>query len=437
VVKLVRNYRSTPQIVGLANLVVRAPGQDAGSLVTLQAQGEAGPAPELTSYPDDPAEAAGVARAIAARVADGTPPSEIAILFRTNAQSEAYESALADAGIPYLVRGGERFFARKEVRQAVLLLRGAARGDDGSKPLPELVRDVLGGAGWTERPPASGGAVRERWESLQALAALADDLVVASPAARLPELVRELDERAAAQHAPTVQGVTLASLHAAKGLEWDCVFLVGCSDGLIPISMADGAAAVEEERRLLYVGLTRARRELRLSWSSSRNPGGRSSRRPSRFLDGAAGVLGEGARSTPKSAGRRAAGAKPGKVAKPARCRSCGADLVTAAARKIGRCDDCPPTYDEATFEALRTWRVTVASETKVPAYVVFTDATLTAIAERRPSDVAALATISGVGAAKLERFGASVLAILGGADPVEVAQKASAATKSEALESP
>ena len=437
VVKLVRNYRSTPQIVGLANLVLRAPGQDTGSLVTLQAQGEAGPSPELTSYPDDPAEAAGVARAVAGQIARGTPPSQIAILYRTNGQSEVHESALADAGIPYLVRGGERFFARKEVRQAVLLLRGAARGDDGSKPLGELVRDVLGGAGWSERPPASGGAVRERWESLQALALLADDVVAAAPEARLPELVRELDERASAQHAPTVQGVTLASLHAAKGLEWDCVFLVGCSDGLIPISMADGPAAVEEERRLLYVGLTRARRELRLSWSGSRNPGGRSSRRPSRFLDGAASVLGEGARSAPKSGARKAGAGKPAKVAKPARCRSCGVDLASAAARKVGRCDDCPPTYDEATFEALRTWRMTVATETKVPAYVVFTDATLTAIAERKPTDIAALATISGVGAAKLARFGESVLSILGGADPVATAQNASAAAQSEALDAP
>ena len=249
VVKLVRNYRSTPQIVGLANLVLRAPGQDAGSMVTLQAQGEPGPSPELTSYPDDPAEAAGVARVVAAQIAQGTPPSQIAILYRTNGQSEAHESALADAGIPYLVRGGERFFARKEVRQAVLLLRGAARGDDGSKPLGELVRDVLGGAGWSERPPASGGAVRERWESLQALALLGDDVVAAAPEARLPELVRELDERASAQHAPTVQGVTLASLHAAKGLEWDCVFLVGCSDGLIPISMADAPPPPRPDRR--------------------------------------------------------------------------------------------------------------------------------------------------------------------------------------------
>jgi DNA helicase II / ATP-dependent DNA helicase PcrA len=431
VVKLVRNYRSTPQVVGLANLVVRGGGRGA-DLVQLQAQGDPGPAPVLTAYPDEPAEASGVAQAIKARIAKGAAPSQIAILFRTNAQSEGFESALADAGIPYLVRGGDRFFSRKEVRDAVLLMRGAARSDDSTKPLPELVRDVLTGAGWSERPPSSGGATRERWESLQALASLADDLVATSPAARIADFVRELDERSAAQHAPTVQGVTLASLHAAKGLEWDVVFLVGCSDGYLPISMAEGLDAIEEERRLLYVGLTRARRELCLSWSGARSAGGRATRRPSRFLDGAAGVLGEGARSTPKGTGRAGSGrGKPLKAAAPARCRGCGADLATAAERKVGRCHDCPPTYDEATFEALRAWRLAVAGEAKVPAYVVFTDATLTAIAEKSPSSPAELATIGGVGARKLERYGASVLAILGGADPLETAENHSAATDS------
>jgi hypothetical protein len=206
------------------------------------------------------------------------PPGDMAVLFRTNAQSEAFEAALADRDIPYLVRGGERFFSRKEVRDAVLLMRGAARSDDGSKPLPEVVRDVLLGAGWTRQAPSSGGATRERWESLAALAALSDDLAVASPEARLPEFVRELDERAAAQHAPAVQGVTLASLHSAKGLEWDVVFLAGCSDGYLPIAMASTPDAIEEERRLAYVGVTRARRELRLSWAAARTPGARASR---------------------------------------------------------------------------------------------------------------------------------------------------------------
>jgi DNA helicase-2/ATP-dependent DNA helicase PcrA len=204
VVTLVRNYRSTPQVVALANLVSRAasvrsnPSVRAGSpapaaYVELVAESPAGPNPTLRQHPDDPSEAAAVAEDIAGLVRDGHPPAEIAVLFRTNAQSEAFEAALAAVDVPYLVRGGERFFARPEVRQGVLLLRGAVRGDDASAPLSRLVRDVLGGAGWTPEAPSSGGAVRERWESLTALATLADDLVAVSPEARVADLVRDLD----------------------------------------------------------------------------------------------------------------------------------------------------------------------------------------------------------------------------------------------------
>jgi DNA helicase II / ATP-dependent DNA helicase PcrA len=443
VIQLVRNYRSSPQIVALANLLVRT-GRRQGTAsgadpLQLRSQGQDGPAPRLTAYSDDPAEATGVATVIRDLVARGTLASQIAVLFRTNAQSEVLESALADAEVAYLVRGGERFFARNEVRGAILLMRGAARSDEGAKPLGELVRDVIAGAGWTERAPNAGGAARDRWESLRALVGLADDFMASHPSARLPDLVGELGERAAAHHAPAVEGVTLASLHAAKGLEWDCVFLVGCSDGLIPISMAEGPQAIEEERRLMYVGLTRARRELRLSWSAARNPGGRASRRPSRFLDGAAGILGDGARSSTRATGAGAGGrtTKPPKAAKQARCRGCGKDLVTAATRKVGRCPQCPPTYDEATFEALRSWRLAVAGEAKVPAYVVFTDATLTAIAEERPGSPGELAGISGVGARKLERYGRDVLAILGGTGSLRGGEDHPAATSSASDEVP
>lgn len=434
VVRLVRNYRSSPQIVALANTVVGS-GPEAArrGAVRLVAQAGDGPAPELTSHADDPAEAAAVAARIARLVADGHPAAEIAVLFRTNAQSEAFESALASAGIPYLVRGGERFFRRKEVRDAILLLRGAARSDDGDKPLGDITRDVITGAGWSPEPPASGGAMRERWESLLALATLADDLAAAAPEARLPELVAELDRRAAEQHAPAVQGVTLASLHAAKGLEWDTVFLVGASDGLIPISMAEGIDAIEEERRLLYVGLTRARRALYISWSGARTPGARATRRVSRFLAPAAGILGEGARPQSRNGGGAGPGrgARAPKAAKVVHCRGCGAELVGAAQRKTGRCDDCPPTYDEALFERLRTWRLAVARAASVPAYVVFTDATLTAIAESEPAGEGELAAISGVGARKLDLYGAQVLALLGGADPQELLENASGTSDS------
>lgn len=410
VVELVRNYRSTPQVVGLANLVLRSPGggRRSGS-VELRAQRADGAAPELLVADDDPAEAEQVAERVRALVDAGHPAAEVAVLFRTNGQSELFESALAERGIPYLVRGGERFFSRKEVRDALVLMRGAARSDDGEVPLPDLVRDVLLGAGWTREAPTTGGAARERWESLAALAALADDLAAADPEARLPVFVRELDERAAAQHAPTVQGVTLASLHAAKGLEWDTVFLVGCSDGLLPITMAETPDEIEEERRLLYVGVTRARQRLVLSYSRARTPGAKGTRRPSRFLDGTESVLGAAARSQPR---RRKATAKE-RAALPSVCRVCGGGLATAKERTIGRCTACPPTMDEQLFEELRGWRLETARELDVPAYVVFTDATLTAIAEREPAERSDLARIAGVGPAKLERFGEAVLEIV------------------------
>jgi DNA helicase-2/ATP-dependent DNA helicase PcrA len=231
-----------------------------------------------------------------------------------------------------------------------------------------------------------------------------------------------------------VQGVTLASLHAAKGLEWDTVFLAGCSDGFLPIAMADTAEAIEEERRLMYVGMTRARRELRLSWSGARTAGARASRRPSRFLDGTSSILGEGARAPrPGKGGGRGSRTRGGlKPSTPARCRACGADLATAAQRKTGRCDECPPTYDEATFERLREWRLATARAGSVPAYVVFTDATLTAIAEREPADEAGLAQISGVGARKLGLYGPQVLAVLRGEPIEDVLETASAASESE-----
>jgi ATP-dependent DNA helicase UvrD/PcrA len=410
-VKLVRDYRSTPQVVNLANRLLSRPGRVASSKVPaplqLIAQRAAGPAPALTAYDDDVAEAAGVARRIQQLVEEGVRPREIAVLYRTNGQSEQLEQALADAGLAYVLRGGERFFQRKEVRDAVLLLRGAARAG-GEGPLGEQVRDVLMATGWSPSPPSAGGAVRERWESLQALASLADEFAGANADATLAHLVAELEERAAAQHAPTVEGVTLASLHAAKGLEWDAVFLVGLSEGLMPIAFAETWDAVEEERRLLYVGITRAREHLHLSWARARTPGGRAGRSPSRFLEG---LFPEAAR--PGVAVREPRSRRPREVVK-AICRSCGGALTSAVERKVGRCSSCPATYDEELFDRLREWRSGVAQKAKLPPYVVFTDATLVAIAETLPRDEGELARVPGVGVAKLQKYGTDVLELLG-----------------------
>jgi DNA helicase-2/ATP-dependent DNA helicase PcrA len=411
VVRLERDYRSTPQVVSLANQVIAAArGRVAGSKLQLSGQRPPGPAPSFHEHPDETVEAAAVAKAIARLIESGTAPSEIAVLYRVNAQSEIYEEALTGAGIAYQVRGGEGFFNRQEIRQALLALqRAAERGGSGAQegPLPELVRALLEPLGLTAEEP-DGTRARERWEALTALAELVDDEVAQRPQLELPALVAELRTRADSRHPPVVQGVTLASLHAAKGLEWDAVFLVGVADGTLPIShaLAHGPESepVEEERRLLYVGITRARVHLALSWALSRSPGGRQTRKPSRFLSGIA----PQARVDPASAKSRR---KQGKT----RCRICNQDLTTPAAIMLRRCETCSADIDEELLGRLKAWRLDVAKEQKVPAYVVFTDNTLIAIAELLPGDEAALIAIPGIGARKLEQYGSDVLGMVRG----------------------
>ena len=295
-VELVRDYRSTPQVVNVANRVMR------GDEAELIAQRPTGPEPQVTKYPDEEAEAAGVAAAINALIkTQGVKPSEIAVLLRVNSHTERFERALERSHIPYVVRGMERFYDRPEVRQALVLVRGAARAEGAGTDatglpgaLPAAVRHVLASAGLTREPPAARGtgpdnAGREKWESLNAIAGLADDLAAERSAAglagaTLAEFAAELAERAEAGHAPTANAVTLATIHAAKGLEWDAVLLPGLTEGIMPIVHAKTAEAVEEERRLLYVAVTRARVHLALSWAPARTPGAEPTRQRSRFL---------------------------------------------------------------------------------------------------------------------------------------------------------
>ena len=295
VVRLVRDYRSTPQVVAVANQLVKA-------AAPLVAQRKAGPSPLLTEFGDETDEAAGVAVQIRALIAGGVPAREIAVLVRINAHTERYELMLAEAGVPYVVRGAERFYERPVVKQALVLMRGAARGEAATvataaigsaagdmvgrgDALPVAVRHVLTGMGFTASAPGPGAAARERWESLAAIAQLADDMHAQQPAATLGDFAAELTQRAELGHAPVVNGVTLASMHAAKGLEWDAVLLPGLVEGVLPIVHAKTPDAVAEERRLLYVAVTRARSHLYLSWSPARTPGSRPSRVRSRFLD--------------------------------------------------------------------------------------------------------------------------------------------------------
>ncbi len=390
VVRLVRDYRSTPQVVELANRVIAAAGRGAVAPLELRAQRPDGPAVRWAAYADDEAEAAGIAAAAARLVADGVPASQVAVLYRTNAQAEAFEEALATAGVPYQVRGGERFFARRDVREAIVFLRGGARVADAQVPLGQAARDLLRNAGWTEQAPPTRGAAREKWEALNALAGLADEVeararLTGGEPATVADLVAELDERAAAQHAPTVEGVTLASLHAAKGLEWDAVFLAGLSDGLLPTSLAETPDAIEEERRLLYVGVTRAREHLQLSYARSRLPGGRATRRASRFLEAL----------WPGAAG----------PARPARGGAGGDDELDPRTR--------------AALDALTRWRAERARDLGVSTGRVLATHVLHTLARRRPASREELALVPGIGAQTLAVLGDDVLAVLASSAPV------------------
>jgi DNA helicase-2/ATP-dependent DNA helicase PcrA len=410
-VELVRNYRSTPQVIEAANALLK---NSSITSVLLRSQREPGAALTWREAPDEVAEAEAVAGEISRLGKLGVPLREMAILFRINAQSEAFEEALTAHGIAYVVRGAARFFERQEVRQALALMRGQLRaGAEDSDELVDQVQAVLTGMGWSPAAPTARGQARDRWESLQALVSQATDHAASETAAgRTPTLagfVAELDRRAHEQHAPVAEGVTLATLHAAKGLEWDAVFLCGMQEGSMPIVYADTDAAVEEERRLLYVGVTRARLHLWISWSLARNPGGQARRKPSRFF---AGLRPESATDRAEAAGPAQGSRHRGR--KAAVCKQCQKPLASSRERNRGYCQDCPVPYDEELYEQLRTWRTEQAEAQSVPAFVVFSDATLEALAEVKPTDRKGLQSINGIGKTKLDKYADELLALIG-----------------------
>jgi DNA helicase-2/ATP-dependent DNA helicase PcrA len=273
VVDLTTNYRSTKQIVAFANRLT----SDAALGGELEAAGPAGLSPQVASFESSQAEAKAVAVAIAEAIAGGVSKSDIAVLYRINNQSEVLERALDARGISYQLRGGERFFARTEIKSAVQLIRAESLSPSG-KPLHQAVSDIVRSLGWQANKPTEVGVVASKWEALNALLSMLDDL---PEGAGIKDFALELADRAHSQHEPTTEAVTLSTIHAAKGLEWPMVFIVGVNEGYLPITYAKTDAAIQEEKRLLYVGITRAMRDLRLSYATFDASRERS---PSRFI---------------------------------------------------------------------------------------------------------------------------------------------------------
>jgi len=274
VIDLTRNYRSTGEIITLANRIV----SEASELDRLESMRERGSKPNLVTSRDLTSEAKAIAANVARELELGARPSEVAILYRTNSQSQAFEQALAERGVDYQVRGGERFFNRPEIVSAVQLVRAENIVPTG-KPLYQVVSDVCRSLGWRAQEPSDTGAVRDKWEALNSFLEIVDQMPEASS---LSDFVKEIDERIRSQHEPVRQAVTLSTIHAAKGLEWDSVYLVSLNEGWLPIGYAKTESAIAEEKRLLYVGVTRARKNLKMSYCIADDQG--RERKPSRFL---------------------------------------------------------------------------------------------------------------------------------------------------------
>ena len=240
-IELVRNYRSTPRGRRRRQHAARRHRQPAAS--TCAPSGRPAPRSRYDAHPDEVAEAEAVAARIApARATAAATLGEIAVLFRINAQSEAFEEALAARGIPYVVRGAARFFDRPEVREAVTRLRGAARSGeagDGRDVLETRARASSAGMGWTAEAPTAPRPDPRPLGVLAGAGRPGAGVRRAPTARRSATFVDDLDRRAAEQHAPVADGVTLATFHAAKGLEWDSVFLCGLQDGTLPITYAE------------------------------------------------------------------------------------------------------------------------------------------------------------------------------------------------------
>jgi len=351
VVRLEENYRSTPQILALANRLVPSLG---GAEKTLRAARPGGPEPAHAAHGARPVEVDAIVAAVHALRAEGVADEEIAILYRVNARSDDLEGALAGAEIPFQVRGGS-FLQRPAARALLRLLRSRA-----AEPASLAVPVAADQAGLVDDPPAGLGDDGLTFQDdLRRFVQLAEQL---PSEAVVGDFTADLEARFGSDG--DGRGIQLLTYHRAKGLEFEAVFLPFLEEGELPFKQAKTDAALAEERRLLYVGLTRAKRHLGLSWSGTK---------PSRFL-AELGVAATAAKRTPQ---RRAAAP------------------------------------DDPVFAALREWRLARSREESVPAYVVFGNATLAAIAEEQPATLDELASISGVGPAKLARYGSEVLDVL------------------------
>ena len=275
VIELTKNYRSTPEIIAVANRV--RGNQKFEPLESIRPRGLE---PQVLEFQDREKECDFVANKIKDLLSSGMKASQIAVLYRINAQSEHVENALSRAGVEYQVRGGQRYFSRPEIMSAVRMVRAEAANPTG-KALYETVSAIARSLGWQSIAPNVSGRALEEWDALNSLVQIADEL---GEDATIQTFANELEERQRSQHEPTRESITLSTIHAAKGLEYKAVFIIGAVEGYMPISYAKTELQISEEQRLFYVGVTRAKDQLFITWANRDGADDRQRTR-SRYLD--------------------------------------------------------------------------------------------------------------------------------------------------------
>ncbi len=394
VVALEENHRSSPQVLAVANAVLAAGAPE--RLLRLRATRPDGPIPRVHPYPTDTQEAKGIARAALDLHGPGTPWSHQAVLVRTHAQTVLLEQAFKLAGVPFRLRGKAAFLDLPEVRQALRSLERSRTFLGGLAALDAEVADLAA------RDDA-GDAEADRVATLEELLRLATEYQTQDPAPSAAGFAGWLAATVRAEEAAAGGNVVeIGTFHAAKGLEWPIVHLAGLESGLVPITHARTADALAEERRLLYVAVTRAERMLSCSWAQQRTFGMReSTRSPSPYLHDVDQVI-----------AALEAGARPDDW-RPHVARQ--RDALRRVAPRSRRAEDGLDADGEAAFAALKQWRSGAARAAGVPAYVIFHDSTLVALAETRPRDQRGLLAVPGIGPVKASRFGPDVLSVLAG----------------------
>lgn len=371
VVELTANYRSTPQVVEWLNRLA-SPGRAA-----LHAAGGDGAAPRIHHASDEAAEERALVDQIRTWARAGVPYDAMAVLYRFRASAARVEETLTAAGIPHHVAGEARFFERPEVRAVLVPFGQAARAEPDADGV-ELLASCAAETGWDpDRPPEGAGPARQRWEAITALVGAAAERHAGVAA---HTLLTELQTRAKASWDLTPGGVTLATVHAAKGLEWDAVWVIGAVEGQMPSAFANTAADLDEERNICFVALSRARTHLVISAAARRHNGWSS--KPSRYLDL---LTANSARPSSRrhAGGRRGrsddrAGASMGAPSQAGGCERCGDRLRSAEARTARRCSGgCLTGATRDRFDALVAWREQVAIDEGIPATRVAGDRAL------------------------------------------------------------